>query len=78
MDFDLDRRRARLGVGELSDFALGPRDATGGPAGLWRAQLGTHWHRQLQTRAAAEFAAPTFAASTSLAAADTSAADSRA
>jgi DNA excision repair protein ERCC-2 len=60
MDFDLDRRHARLGVGELSDFALGPRDATGGPAGLWRAQLGTHWHRQLQTRAAAEFAAAEF------------------
>ncbi len=60
MDFDLDRRRARLGVGELSDFLLGPRDATGGPAGLWRAQLGTHWHRQLQARATAEFAAAEF------------------
>jgi Rad3-related DNA helicase len=60
MDFDLDRRRARLGVGELADFTLGPRDAVGGPAGLWRAQLGTHWHRQLQARAAAEYPAAEF------------------
>ena len=60
MDFDLDRRRARLGVGELSDFSLGPREGLGGPAGLWRAQLGTHWHRQLQTRAAGEYPAAEF------------------
>jgi len=60
MDFDLDLRRARLGVGELSDFTLGPRDATGGPAGLWRAQLGVHWHRQLQARTAAEHPAAEF------------------
>ncbi len=60
MEFDLDLRRARLGVGELSDFTLGPREPVGGAAGLWRAQLGNHWHRQLQVRAAAENAAVEF------------------
>jgi Rad3-related DNA helicase len=60
MDFDLDQRRARLGVGELSDFSLGPREGLGSPGGLWRAQLGTHWHRQLQTRASAEYPAAEF------------------
>ncbi len=54
MDVDLDRRRARLGVGELSDFAIGPRDSAGGAAGLWRAQLGTRWHGELRMRTAAE------------------------
>jgi DNA excision repair protein ERCC-2 len=60
MLFDLDQRTATLGVGEFSEFALGPRDATGGPQGLWRAQLGTHWHRQLRERTAGENAAATF------------------
>ena len=56
MVFDLDLRTARIGVGEFSDFTLGPRDAGEGALGLWRAQLGTHWHQQL--RAAAEAAEP--------------------
>jgi DNA excision repair protein ERCC-2 len=54
MDFDLDQRTARLSVGEFSDFTLGPRDSTGGPSGLWRAQLGTHWHNQLRAQTTAE------------------------
>lgn len=57
MTFDLDQRTAALSVGELADFALGPRDATGGPQGVWRAQLGTRWHNELRARAAAEHAA---------------------
>ena len=28
-----------------------------GPQGLWRAQLGTHWHNELRSRATAEHAA---------------------
>lgn len=57
MVFDLDKRTASLSVGEFSDFSLGPREGgLGGGAGLWRAQLGTHWHRELQTRATAEHA----------------------
>ncbi len=51
MEFDLDRRRARLSVGELADFTLGPRGAKGGPSGIWRAQLGIQWHRRLQAEA---------------------------
>jgi DNA excision repair protein ERCC-2 len=54
MQFDLDQRTASLSVGEFADFTLGPRDAVGGPQGLWRAQLGTQWHRQLRERTAAE------------------------
>jgi Rad3-related DNA helicase len=57
MTFDLDARTAALGVGEFADFSTGPREAGGGAAGLWRAQLGTHWHNELRAQAAAEHAA---------------------
>ncbi len=57
MEYSLDARTARLSVGEFSDFTLGPRDNSGGPQGLWRAQLGTYWHQQLRTQATAEFGA---------------------
>lgn len=53
MEFDLDRRAAALSVGELAEFSVGPRDSGTGQAGLWRAQLGTHWHQQLRTQATA-------------------------
>ncbi|HVU33083.1 MAG TPA: helicase C-terminal domain-containing protein, partial [Opitutaceae bacterium] len=57
MLFDLDKRTAALAIGEFSGFALGPRDAgNGGGGGLWRAQLGSHWHNELRTRATAEHA----------------------
>ena len=54
MTFDLDLRRAAFGVGEFASFVLGPRDAGNGQGGLWRAQLGTHWHRELRTQTATE------------------------
>jgi Rad3-related DNA helicase len=60
MHFDLDQRTASLGVGEFSDFTLGPRDATGASSGLWRAQLGTHWHNQLRAQAITENPAAQF------------------
>ena len=60
MQFDLDARRARLSVGEFADFCLGPRESGEGPAGLWRAQLGTHWHQQLRLQAAADEPATKF------------------
>jgi Rad3-related DNA helicase len=60
MQFDLDARRARLSVGEFADFCLGPRESGEGPAGLWRAQLGTHWHQQLRQQAAADEPATQF------------------
>jgi DNA excision repair protein ERCC-2 len=56
MTFDLDQRTVALSVGEFADFSLGPRDAVGGPQGVWRAQLGTHWHNELRTRATAQHA----------------------
>ena len=52
MEFSLDARTARLSVGEFSAFAVGPHDVgAGGSAGLWRAQLGTHWHNELRAQA---------------------------
>jgi DNA excision repair protein ERCC-2 len=58
MIFDLEKRTAALSVGEFASFYLGPREAgSGGASGLWRAQLGTHWHNELRTRAVAEHAA---------------------
>ena len=43
-----------MGVGDFAGFSTGPRDAGDGAAGLWRAQLGTHRHRELRARAAAD------------------------
>lgn len=60
MDFDLSARRARLSVGELADFAIGPRDGGDGASGIWRAQLGSHWHREMQTQARSEHATVCF------------------
>ena len=54
MDFNLDQRTASLSVGEFAEFTSGPHDAGGGRQGVWRAQLGTHWHNELRTRTAAE------------------------
>jgi Rad3-related DNA helicase len=54
MNFDLDRRTAALGVGEFAGFSLGPREAgSGAGSGLWRAQLGQHWHQELRRQATA-------------------------
>ena len=60
MIFDLDRRTASLSAGEFSNFVLGPHDAGGGSAGLWRAQLGTHWHNELRAQTAAASAGAEF------------------
>jgi len=54
MHFDLATRIVTLGVGELAGFSLGPRESGGGAGGLWRAQLGQHWHSEFRTRAAEE------------------------
>jgi Rad3-related DNA helicase len=60
MEFDLDHRSASLSVGEFSSFITGPRSSSGGPQGVWRAQLGTHWHNELRSRATAETPATEF------------------
>ncbi|MSU22896.1 MAG: helicase [Opitutus sp.] len=57
MEFNLDARTASLSVGEFSGFTLGPHDSGGGRPGIWRAQLGTHWHNELRAQATAEHAA---------------------
>ncbi|WP_404423524.1 helicase C-terminal domain-containing protein [Nibricoccus sp. IMCC34717] len=60
MEIDLDARLVRLSAGEFSEFTVGPRSADGGPSGLWRAQLGTQWHRTLRDRTAGENPAALF------------------
>ncbi len=50
MQFSLDHKTASLSVGDFSDIVLGPRESFGGPQGLWRAQLGQHWHNELKTQ----------------------------
>ena len=52
MEFSIDQRTAALGVGEFAGFIIGPHDSSDGPQGLWRAQLGTHWHQQLRAQVA--------------------------
>ncbi|MFM1850985.1 MAG: hypothetical protein RIS54_669 [Verrucomicrobiota bacterium] len=60
MRFDLDQRRAELSVGEFSRFTLGPHDPGEGLQGIWRAQLGTHWHQELRRQVTAEHPDATF------------------
>ena len=60
MEFSLADRTVRLSVGEFANFALGPHESGGGPSGLWRAQLGQHWHNELQKRTRAEAPAAQF------------------
>ena len=60
MQFSLESRSVSLSVGEFAGFSLGPSDAGGGPQGLWRAQLGQHWHNELQQRTLAESPAAHF------------------
>ena len=55
MQFSLENRTVSLNVGEFAAFALGPVDASGGPQGIWRAQLGQHWHNELRVRTEKEF-----------------------
>jgi hypothetical protein len=50
MQFDLDQRSIALSVGAFADFFIGPRDSMDGPQGLWRAQLGTRWHKDLRAQ----------------------------
>jgi DNA excision repair protein ERCC-2 len=55
VNFSLENRTVSLSVGEFAAFALGPVDASGGPQGVWRAQLGQHWHNELRARTEKEF-----------------------
>jgi DNA excision repair protein ERCC-2 len=48
MQFDLDKKRITVAIGDLSDFTVGPREQGAVKATLWRAQLGTQWHTRLR------------------------------
>ena len=54
MRFDLDKRRIELSVGDLSDFSIGPQGSAGSGGGLWRAQLGSLWHKELRAQVVAD------------------------
>ncbi len=54
MEFSLDAHAASFSVGEFANFSVGPHDAGSGATGLWRAQLGTHWHNELRAQATVE------------------------
>jgi DNA excision repair protein ERCC-2 len=60
MHFSLETRTVSLSVGEFAGFSLGPSDSGGGSQGIWRAQLGQHWHNELQKRTLAETPAAQF------------------
>jgi DNA excision repair protein ERCC-2 len=60
MQIELELRQVRMSVGDFADFTLGPRDSGEGPAGVWRAQLGTHWHRELRAQASIDYPAVDF------------------
>ena len=55
MHFSLETKSASMSVGEFAAFALGPQESSGGGQGIWRAQLGQHWHNELRTRTEQEF-----------------------
>lgn len=50
MLFSLEDRTITLSVGEFAGFSLGPQEGSSGPSGLWRAQLGQHWHSELRAQ----------------------------
>jgi len=60
MHFSLENKTVSLSVGEFAGFTLGPHEAGGGPQGIWRAQLGQHWHNELQKRTLTESSAAQF------------------
>ena len=55
MQFSLENKTASLSVGEFAAFALGPQESGGGGQGIWRAQLGQHWHNELRALTEKEF-----------------------
>ena len=55
MQFSLEAKTVSLSVGEFAGFTLGPQESSGGGQGIWRAQLGQHWHNELRTRTEKEF-----------------------
>jgi Rad3-related DNA helicase len=46
VQIDHERRAATFALGELATFSTGPRKPESGPSGAWRAEIGSHWHRE--------------------------------
>jgi len=60
VQFSLEAKTASLSVGEFASFGPGPRESGDGTAGLWRAQLGQHWHDELRRQVSAATTAAEF------------------
>jgi len=45
MQIDFARKTARLSIGELAGFSVGPGALTEGQQGRWRTQVGQEWHQ---------------------------------
>ncbi len=55
MKISFDQKTVTLSIGEFAAFSVDPSPGSDGrPAGLWRAQLGTHWHETLRERSEKE------------------------
>ncbi len=54
MKIDPANRKATLGVREVSEFEVCPRQS-GRPSGRWRAEAGRVWHESIQSESRAEF-----------------------
>ncbi|MBN1403994.1 MAG: hypothetical protein JW942_05955, partial [Opitutales bacterium] len=48
MEILFEERLVRIGVGELAQFRLGPRDSGSMRSARWRMEAGSAWHRRLQ------------------------------
>lgn len=56
MQIDYETQTVKMSVGELARFRIGPRDSGSREAGRWRMELGSRWHKQLQSEEAAKAA----------------------
>lgn len=59
MQIDHERRAATFALGELAAFTTGPGSFDTGPTGRWRAELGSHWHREKRVALENSFASGT-------------------
>lgn len=55
MQWKPEARQIILSARELAEFHLGPRESGSSSGGLWRAQLGQAWHKEMEIRSAGEF-----------------------
>lgn len=50
MQIDHEQRKAHFALGKLAAFSTTPQSAERGSAARWRAEIGSHWHREKRTK----------------------------